>query len=186
MTTEPPNQIPSEITAGDFTGWRLSLLDYPASDGWTIFYALVKDGKLIGLLGVPDGDDHVFFISSAESATYPPGLYRFQQYAKQGENRTTIENGQVVVLPDFFAQTEGYDSRTPAEKPLDTLKATYDKLAAKSLASKSGGIASVTDKALSELRVEIEKQEGVVLREHRAKLRKEGKRTGTKIKVRFN
>ena len=97
----------------------------------------------------------------------------------------TIENGQVVVLLDFLSQNEGYCSRTPAEKTLDTLKSTYDKLAAKSLASKSGGMASVTDRALSEIRNEIEKQEGVVLREYRAKRRKEGKRIGTKIKVRF-
>jgi len=185
MTTELLNQIPTELTAGDFTGWRLSLPEYPASDGWSIFYALVKDGKLIALTSTADGDDHVFSISSADSAGYSPGIYRYQQYAKQGENRRTIENGQLVVFPDFYSQKDGYDSRTPAEKTLDTLKATYDKLAAKSLASKSGGLASVADKPLSELRAEIQQQEAVVLREHRAKLRKEGKRTGTKIKVRF-
>lgn len=185
MTTETLYQIPPEITAGDFTGWRLSLPEYPASEGWVIIYALVQDGELIALTSSPEGDEHIFSISSADSAAYPPGLYRFQQYAKLAENCRTIENGQVVVLADFYSQIDRFDSRTPAEKTLDTLKATYDKLAAKSLVSKSGGLASVTDKELSGFRAEIEKQEGVVLRAYRAKRRKEGKRTETKIKVRF-
>lgn len=185
MTTETLFNIPLEITAGDSTGWRLSLPAYPASDGWLIFYALVKEGKLIALTGTADNDDHVFSIGSVVSAAYDPGLYRFQQYAKLGEDRQTIETGQVEILPDFFSQADGHDGRTPAERTLDTLRATYDKLAAKSLASKSSAQASVADKALSELRVEIQQQEAVVNRERMAKLRKEGKRTGSKIKVRF-
>lgn len=178
-------KTPITITAGDSVLWKLSILDYPASDGWGIIYAFVKDGGLFSVESTPEGVDHVFAISSTDSASLDPGLYRFQAYAKNGETRETFLTGTLEVTPDFYTQTGGYDNRTPAEKTLDTLKATYDKIAAKALASKSSGGVAVADKQLSEIRAEIEAQDRVVRDEKRAALRKAGVKKSRTIKARF-
>ena len=184
MTNEL-SQTPKTLTAGDSVSWRLSLPEYPASEDWVIIYAFVNTGSLIAVESTPDEEDHTFSITSTKSAAYQPGRYKFQAYAKKGEQRTTFLTGTLDVNADFFAQTDGHDSRTAAERTLDILRATYDRVAEKALASKSSGGASIADKQLSELRAEIKEQEVVVLQEKRARARKLGKGKSSTIKVRF-
>ncbi len=179
------DHIPTAITAGDALSWRLSLPDFPASDGWSISYALVKGDRLITFESAADDDDHLFSLSSADTVAYDPGEYVFQQYAKKDGDRYTRAMGRVQIVADFAAASEGYDGRTPAERTLALLMETYDKVAAKALASKSAGGVATSDKELTELREQIDKQRALVARERRRAAIKAGRRPGTKILTRF-
>ena len=184
MTNEM-TEIPPAITAGDALSWRLSLPAFPASDGWVVSYALVKGDRLIAIASVAAGDEHVVSLLSTATAAYDPGVYVYQQSATKDGNRHTLATGRVEIIADFAAATDGHDGRTPAERTLDLLLATYDNVAAKALASKSAGGIAVADKELTELREQIEKQRGVVALERRRLAIAQGRRPGTKIKVRF-
>jgi hypothetical protein len=183
--TSPLSSIPRAITAGDAAAWRLSLPAYPASDGWAVSYALVKGDRLISIAAAADGDQHLVSLSSAVTEAYSPGTYTYQQYATKDGNRHTLATGRITIEADFARAVEGYDGRSPAERTLELLQQTYDKVAAKALASKSSGSISVADKQLTELREQIDKQKGVVAGERRRKALREGRRPGTRIKVRF-
>ena len=184
MTNEL-TQIPPAITAGDAANWRLVLPLYHASDGWAASYVLVKATNQITINTSADGDDHLVSIASSTTASWPPGVYNYALYATKDGDRQSLAYGTVEITPDFASATGGMDARTPAERRLESLENTYDTLAARHLASKSGGSFSTTDKELTELREQINKQRAVVVSERRKKQIREGKRPGTKIKVRF-
>lgn len=184
MTSEL-SHIPTTLAAGDAATWRLVFFDYPASDGWAVSYVLVATGQQITINATADGDDHLVDLTSTTTAAYIPGVYDYRQYVTKDGNRYTLAAGKIEITPNFADATDGLDARTPAERTLDLLQTTYDTLAARVLASKSGGSIATTDKELTELREQINKQKIVVITERRKQRIKEGKRPGTKIKARF-
>jgi len=128
-TTEPLSFI-----AGDTVVWQKTFGDYPASAGWALSYALVKDSALILIDGskvVASGDDFVVTIPAADSVAYASGDYAWQSYVTKSGERYQVGHGIVEIKPDFATQSTGYDARTIIKQTLDALEAMLLKKASK-------------------------------------------------------
>lgn len=118
-------EMPSTITAGDTLRFTRSLPDYdPAT--WTLSYALVNTNGQITFSAIDNGDGtHLIDVQASTTAGWAPGEYDWQAYVSDGTDRLTVEQGRVTILPDFSAQTAGYDGRLFWQKHLDDLKSAY-------------------------------------------------------------
>lgn len=146
-----PTTTPNQILAGVSSSWSRNLGGYPAGDGWTLSYALVKSGNRITFNSSASGDDHLIVLAPATTAAWDPGVYRFQAFVTDGTNRHLVESGQLEVLVDFTSQTTGHDPRSHAEKMLDAIEATLEGKASKDQMSYSVGGRSITRLSPAEL-----------------------------------
>lgn len=163
-TTEP-----TSIVAGDTITWKRSLADYPASEGWALSYALVKDGDLITITAAADGDDHLVEVSAVITNAYAVGAYRWQAYVTNSGDRHTVGEGRIEVLPNFATQSSGYDSRSHYEKVVEALRAALEGRASKTQASYSvstaTGSRSISQLSHTEILTALRKYEGLARRE---------------------
>lgn len=135
------SDIPKVITAGESVSWRMCLVDYPADSGWKLSYFLLKPGNFIWIDAVADGRDHLVEIPFSQSAEYEPGDYHYQAHVADATERYRVDKGEVTVLPDFSAQTEGYDGRSWFDVAIDALEASIQGRASKTqLAQTVGGV----------------------------------------------
>jgi hypothetical protein len=115
--------IDSVINQGDSLSWTESDSNYPASDGWNIYYVLVNASKRITFNSAADGDDHDFDITAATTAAWTPGQYTYQRYVSDGTDRVTLTRGSVEIKPDF---TTASDQRSDSQKKLDAIEAIIE------------------------------------------------------------
>ncbi len=133
---QSPVPEPTEIRAGDTVSWSRSFDQFPPSDGYSLSYVFVSKANLYPVAGsmVTVGQDNFSVkVPAAATATWVPGWYRWQAYISDAdENRYTVGEGKVEVLPNLQAATSGLDDREPDEIILDNLiamltgKATAD------------------------------------------------------------
>lgn len=126
-TTEP-----SKIVAGDTVQWKRELSDYPASEGWTLGYAMVNSINKISVSSSASGADHLVTISAATSAAYVAGTYYWQAYVTKTatSERRLIDTGSLIVEPNFAAIAT-HDARTHVKKVLDSIQAVIEGRATK-------------------------------------------------------
>lgn len=122
-----PRQEPSEIRAGDTVSWQRYFLDYPASGGFSLAYALVSRTVSYDVSGdqvTADGDRFVVTIPAATTAQWMKGFYRWQAYITDGNgNRWTVDEGVLRILPNLQQTNgQGYDDREMDEKILAAIK----------------------------------------------------------------
>lgn len=122
MTYPVPTAVPATLRAGDTVTWRRSLSYFPASDGWTLSYVLVKSGSQITINASADGADHVVEVPLATTAAWSPGTYTWQERATKAGKTYTNAVGVLQILASFAAATSGLDARTHAQKTLDALE----------------------------------------------------------------
>lgn len=178
-----PTTEPEKITAGDTVSWKKSLPDHPAPD-WVLSYALVNAAGQITLTASADGTDHLLTIASEISSGYLAGRYRWQAYATKGDERRTVGEGTIEVLPDFASQAGGYDDRSHAEQVLEALEAMIVGRAAKNQLSQTIRGRSIQYLSPSELIVWRDRYRAEVVRERRARRIKQGLGHSGIIKVR--
>lgn len=118
-----PTTEPTEVTAGDFVTWQISLPDYPASAGWVLSYAFVKTGTQITVTASASGDDHLVAVAAATSAGWTAGTYQWQARVTKTTEVYTVRKGSLTIQPNFAAASSGYDGRSHARKVLDALNA---------------------------------------------------------------
>lgn len=169
---EIPSQEPQSIVQGDTVKWRISRDDYPATDGWVLSYALVKDGELKTVTASADGADHLVEITAATSATFTAGLFHWQAYVTKASERYTLAEGQLTVQPNFATKASGYDARSHYRKVLEALEAAFEGRASKTQLSTSvqtggNGSRQISSMSHGELIAAIEKYRGLVRREER-------------------
>ncbi len=92
-----PTEEPLSVVAGDTVTWRRSLIDFPASAGWSLTYYMLGPSPL-SISSTADGDDHVIYAPPATTAAWPPGTYTWNAYATLGGDRYLAASGQIVVL----------------------------------------------------------------------------------------
>lgn len=125
-----PETEPASITAGDTIKWKRHYGDYLPGDGWTLSYALVKDGQHISLTATDNGDGyHLVTIAKAASKAYQCGEYYWQSYVDDGSERYQVDSGTIEIKPNFEALKGGYDSRTHVQKTYEALKAVIEQKA---------------------------------------------------------
>jgi len=127
---QTPTIEPVSFYAGDSVRWKRSLGDFPASQGWTLSYVLVKEGTPpITVTAQADGDDHAVSIAPTVSAQYAPGVYRWQAFVEKDADRFTIGEGTIEIKADFATQTMGFDARSHVQRMVDALRARLEKRA---------------------------------------------------------
>lgn len=124
MTIEIPTTEPARIRAGDTVTWRKTLADYPATDGWTLYYRLIKASVQIDITSAADGADHLVSVAKATTANYTPGDYTLISWVANGTERITLPQSRISVDRDLAAVVSGgYDTRTQAKQMLDAVDA---------------------------------------------------------------
>jgi hypothetical protein len=132
--TEYATTEPEKITAGDYVQWKRTASgfsiptgDVPkASDGWVLTYALVSSGKSISITAAThETDDFLVTLTASVTAAYTAGVYSWQAYLTKSSTseRYMVDSGELQVLPNFAAQTKGYDGRSYVKQVLDALEA---------------------------------------------------------------
>lgn len=117
------SEIPTKITAGTSVSWLVALPAFPAPDGWTLTYTLVSSSARVQITSTPSGNDHLFEIPLADSATWSPGKYSWQSHVSNGTERYQIDAGTVEILADYGEATTGADTRTWLDTAIEALQA---------------------------------------------------------------
>jgi hypothetical protein len=126
--------LPSAIYAGDTLLFSVALADYPASDGWTLsYYFRQKQGSELNMTATADGDSHLFNIDSATTSTWLAGDYYGVARVTDGTNVLTVGETRLTVYIQLSEQGEDYDTRTHAQKCLDSIEAVMEGRASKDI-----------------------------------------------------
>lgn len=121
-----PTIEPASFTAGDTVQWKKSLSDYPASDGWTLKYALRGAGS-IDLTASADGDDHLVTVTAAASAAYTAGTYKWMAYVEKSGERYTLAEGYLAINADLVTATSITDRVITLESQIDAINGFFAK-----------------------------------------------------------
>lgn len=186
-TTEP-----SEIIAGTSAIWEITNTDYPATSH-ALRYVLRKldgQGGAIQLDSTSSGTAHKVSLSTATTASWTAGAYRFYAFARDtatsgATTNVKIREGNIQVLPDPAAENLG-DQRSYTAQVLAELEAAYLRLSGNTVSNASANGKSYTKRDLTDLRVEIAHWRHVANEEKQAQARANGDTTAGVHVVRFN
>lgn len=122
MAAETPSTEPRAIVAGDTAKWTVALGDYPASDGWTLTYALRNATAKVDITAGTSGADHAVEVAASVTAGWAPGIYAWSAHVTKGAERYTVRSGTIEVRANLAAAAP-LDARSQAAKAVDDLKA---------------------------------------------------------------
>ena len=146
---------PAVFTAGDTTQFTHTDALYEIDD-WTLAYNFVNASYFYSCLA-SSGSGYDFSVSIAASVTVSmvPGIYRWASFVSKGVGityeRHQVEQGVIEVLPNWAAQTSGYDYRSHVKIVLDALEATLEGKASLDQMGYTIGGRSISRMAPSEL-----------------------------------
>lgn len=101
-----PTAPPATIVAGDTLAFTWTDSDYPASDGWTLTFALAG-ADVLEATGVADGGGWTVTLTAAETATLAAGNYRWALRVTKGAEAYTRARGVLAVDGDVINATAG-------------------------------------------------------------------------------
>ena len=120
------NRMPAQMIAGDSLRLAVPSGDYPATAGWAVSLVLqaLEGGIPVTVAATDAAGDWIIAIASSVSTGLVPGPYRYLIAATEGGDRTTIEVGQIEVLPDPAKSAQ--DQRSGARRALDAIDAVLE------------------------------------------------------------
>ena len=121
MPPSAPCHIPDLVTAGDTLRWQRVGGPFPASAGWSLKYTLVGPAAVYHIDAAADGDDYAVTVPAGTSADWKPGTYRMQEYVSNDAERHTLGSSLITITPNLAAATDGIDTRTHAQRVLDSI-----------------------------------------------------------------
>jgi hypothetical protein len=128
--TSNPTPEPVSFFAGDSAKWTKTLPDYSASNGWTLTY-FFSGKNPFKVDGVANGISFDITISPTESASYPPGMYRFYARASKGTTTIVVSQGQMEILTNPAKIGAGTDVRSHWQIVYDSLEKVIEKQSVK-------------------------------------------------------
>jgi len=146
MAAPIPDKVPNSFYAGDTLKFTQTFADYPASDGWTLYYVLVKSGTQIKFNSSASGDAHLINVAMATTAEYTVGDYRYQAYVSDGTERVTVDTGDIEIKTDMTDESGGFDDRSHVKTVLDALESVIE-----GKASSDTMMTRVGDRSLSKM-----------------------------------
>jgi hypothetical protein len=186
---QSPTTEPTKIVVGDFIQWRRTNLssDYPNSE-YTMSYVgrISADGTSeITIAATNYESDYLFTVSSATSAAYKVGKYRWQLEATQTSsgNRIVIDRGMFEILPDLDVGCD--DPRSHAEIMVGKIESLLNGKADADVANYSIAGRSLTKLSFDELLKARDYYKSEYHKEVIADRINKGQETGTTIRVRF-
>ena len=116
--------------------WKWSDATFPAGT-WTLTYTLVSPKGRIQITASADGSDHLVEVTTAISAAYLPGEYKWQAHVSDGASeRYKVGEGFLSVVADFATKTS-FDARSHVKRVLDALNAVIERRASKTQMSQA-------------------------------------------------
>jgi hypothetical protein len=118
-----PSTEPGELRAGLTWEWKRSdLSEYP-SPTWALTYYFKTAAAQFSVVATADGAGGFnAAVSAATTAGFAAGRYSWVAIASNGGNKYQVDQGTLVVLPDF-ANATPVDSRSHARKALEMIEA---------------------------------------------------------------
>ena len=117
-----------KITLGDTLNFATTITDYPASEGWTLYYRLVPaTGSAILLTAAVDDDNADGYrvqASAATTAAWTAGEYSWASWVELSGQSYSLSTGRCTLLPDPRTAAAGLDVRSDAEVALANVRAT--------------------------------------------------------------
>lgn len=115
--------IGTKLVAGDVWGpWTVCPYGYSPADGYTL-KLMLRGAKNLDLTASVSGSDFVLSATSAETAAFTAGTYRWKLAAYKDSDRTTLADGTVEILADLETQDEGVETRSWVEQALAAVRA---------------------------------------------------------------
>lgn len=175
--------FPSVFTAGDSLSFVDPLPDYPASDGWTLTYALSNGDQQYQVSGSAQGDDHLVEAPTSSTRAWSPGEYRWQAFISKGADRHTLGRGRVEIRPDFLSSAA--DPLSHVERTLQALEAMIEGRASSDQQTMTLNGRSLTRMPVEELLKWRSQYKAEALRLKKAERLAQGLGVKNKVMVRF-
>lgn len=110
MSSQPNFREPQEITAGDTVTWYRVVSDYPASEGWTLYYVLRGTQTIKLTAATYQTANYVVTVTAATTADWKAGLYSIEAYVSNaGGERYSVATWfpKLTIKPNPAAYVEG-------------------------------------------------------------------------------
>jgi hypothetical protein len=180
------NHMPDRLQAGLTWKWRISLPDFPASDGWVLTYRFSREDAHFEISSADYGDGtHLLQYDVVSTTEVKGGHYAFSAFVEKDGERHEVEYGQRDVIDPFDTDA---DRRSITKRLLDACEAAL-------LAKKEGDLATVqsydykgrslSEYSLTELYDERRRLAAEYARELAAEQVASGRSSGSKSRVRF-
>ena len=144
--------IPSTFVAGDKLLFTISLPSFPASEGWTLTYSFrTKEGSEIDIDSTASGSLHLFTVLPAETSTWIAGKYYGFAKISSGTITHTVWKGYLEIEPDLSQQEGNFDTRSHAQKCLDSINAVLEGKAGRDVLSTTIAGQSISRMSFGEL-----------------------------------
>jgi hypothetical protein len=176
---------PVQITAGDTISFTKSLVNYPASAGWSLKYILNGGADPITFTSTASGDDHVILVSAATTAQWLPADYEMSGFAENAGVRNPFYLATLAVSTNVEAVDPG-DTRTHAQKMIVKLEAQLEKMAEDDIIDSSVEGTEIRREARKEIYTMRKKYQRERESEIAAENIKNGKESGRRIVTRLN
>lgn len=115
---------PTKLHAGDSATWSRAVPDRPASAGWGLRYVLSGPDRhtFDALATMP----YQVSLTAEQTASWPPGLYRWVALAFRGDQRLTVASGELEVGANLET-SDPVDARSHAQRMLALIEAALEK-----------------------------------------------------------
>ena len=176
---------PQQVNAGSTWKWEVSYSDYKASTYTLTYYFREITGKYsFDITATNANNNFRVNIAKAVTATYAPGVYSGQGFVDDGANRYLVYENQLEVGADFALQGIGKDTRSHAQKVLESIKALLEGKT-EDVTSYSIAGRSITKMTMQELIEAKDYYERIVVTELRQQRAKQGLHTGQVVRAKF-
>jgi hypothetical protein len=122
--SEPNTTEPATIRAGDAVSWCRDLPLYLPADGWALKYRLLWQVAPAAAISSAAYNitQHLVGLTAAETAAFQTGRATMVGWVERTDERVTLTQLQVDVLPDLTAATS-LDGRSANERALTDARA---------------------------------------------------------------
>ena len=173
-----------KIMAGLSYEWTDAGGDYPASDGYTLYYVLLNASGKITFNSTASGADHVISLSATSTSSWTAGTYNWYSYASDGTNKYPVAEGTIEIIANVITSST-LDGRSHAKKALDAIEAAIERRASKEQLNISIAGRSIQYMTMEELIKARSHYLWLVKQEENKKKIDAGLEVGGKILVRF-
>jgi len=120
-----------KLVVGDTLDFTDVVVDYPATDGWTLKYRLIPkfstpaQAPITLVATTLNVTDYRIQAAPGLTETWTPGLYSWARWVEKVGARQTLDplTPFLELLADPSTTAQGYDPRTPARIALDAINA---------------------------------------------------------------
>ena len=187
--TNAPETEPTEIVAGGFYQWKRNDLgvDYPTSAYTLSYKARIAGGGFpnISLTATASGDQYLVTITSAASAAYQTGDYKWQSFITRNSDSAKIllAEGEWKIVSDVGSSTA--DFRSHAAIMVAKIESLLNGKADADVANYSIAGRSLTKLTMAELIEARDYFKSEVIQEQNLDKIKRGQKTQSTVLVRF-